>query len=570
MQFARNTLAPICKIQVRKIRICQIQIHKIVGVVSLLALLPALAFAANTSYKVEQINPTGSTGTFAVALNNDNAVVGHYVDSSGVVQGYKFAGGKFTLINFPKADKFTRANGINDTDFIVGDFIGTDGFYHGFTLSKGTYTQYDLNLGTLSTSIFGVNNAGDFVGTTGTEGFVNIGGTVTEFYGSGTDATYPSAINNNEEVVGQFYDSSNNSHCFDMASNGTITEIVYPGALQTACSGINDSGVITGWYENSSDQYYAFEDNAGVFTSLDFINASGINNAGTFVGYYYGPGASGAEGYGYLASPHTMKSIATVTVPGSESTSTFGLNDAGVIVGQYTNAKGTTFGLELEGTKKTNIDDPAGLAGTTACYGINTANTIVGYYETTATGATQGFMYSGGTFTDIGPAGALNSVAVNINASSVIAGWYEDSSDIYHAFTYNGTTYTTIDAPNATYTEGWGINANGDVTLIWGDANGYEESSLYNGTTFTVIDVPGALQSVAHSINSSGNIVYSWYDYYGNGHGAILENGSYYVFDDPNGAGSTRADGLNDNNLIVGRYLQTGSTVLYDGYKATN
>jgi hypothetical protein len=569
MQFARNALAQICQLKVCKIQVRQIHIRQIIGVASLLALLTGLAFAANTSYKVEQINFTGSTGTFANALNNDNVVVGHYVDTSGAVHGFEFAGTKYTALNFPKANNYTSANSINDTNFVVGDFYGSDDFYHGFTLSKGKYTQYDLNLGTASTAIYGVNNAGDFVGNTASEGFVNIGGTVTEFYGSGTDVTYALAINNNEEVVGEYIDSSSIYHCFDMTSTGTITEITYPGALETACEGINDSGVITGWYENSSNQFYSFEDNAGVFTSLDFIFTSGINNNGDFVGYYLGPGAAGGESYGYLASPHTMKSIATVAVPKAESTSTFGLNDAGVIVGQFTNAKGTTFGLEMNGTKLTEIDDSSGLAGTTACYGINTADTIVGFYETTTSGATQGFMYSDGAYTNIGPAGAQVSAAANINTSGVIAGWYEDSSNVYHAFTYNGSTYTTIDAPSASYTEGWGINANGDVTLIWGDANGYAESSSYNGTTFTVIDVPGALQTYAHSINSSGNIVFSWYDYYGNGHGAILESGAYYIFDNPTGT-NTHADGLNDDNLIVGRFLQPGSTVLYDGYKATN
>ena len=207
--------------------------------------------AANTSYKMRMINPSGSTQTYAVGLNKNNAVVGNYTDSSGVVHGFEFAGNKYTSLNFPKANKFTRANGINDSNFIVGDFYGRDAFYHGFTFSKGKYTQYDISLGTASTSIFGVNNAGDFVGATGVggtnQGFVNIAGTVTEFYGSGTDNTFALAINNNNEVVGQFFDSSNNAHCFDRSSTGAITEIVYPGALQTSCNGINDSGIISGW-----------------------------------------------------------------------------------------------------------------------------------------------------------------------------------------------------------------------------------------------------------------------------------------------------------------------------------
>jgi hypothetical protein len=562
MQFAWNTLACICPTHIRQKT----------GVVILFALLPAMMQASNTSYKIQQINPTGATITYAIALNKNDVVVGNYTDSGGVVHGYAFAANKYHVLNFPKADNFTRANGINDSNLIVGDFYGTDNFYHGFTFSKGKYTQYDVNKGVVSTSIFGVNNAGDFVGAAGyngpNQGFVNIGGTVTEFYGSGTDNTYALGINNNDEVVGQFFDSSNNSHCFDRSSTGTITEIVYPGAVQTACTSINDSGVIVGWYENSSNQFYSFTDNAGVFTSLDFISIDGINNAGTMVGYYLGPGAPGGEAYGYLASPHAMKSFSTITIPKSQSTSIIGVNNSNVLVGQYTNGSGQTHGMMLSGGKVTNIDDPKAQTGTTFCYGVNTAGTIVGVY-TTSTNMTQGFMDSGGTFTDIGPVGNVYSEAININDSGIIAGTYVDSSNVYHGFTYNGSTYTVIDAPGASATQVWGINASGVVTMEWVDSNNYYESSTYNGTTFTTVNVPGALQTTVHSINKTGNLVFTWFDYYGGEHGAILENGSYYVFDSPTGS-SVRGDGINDSNLIVGRFLQPGSTTLYDGYKATN
>jgi hypothetical protein len=70
----------------------------------------------------------------------------------------------------------------------------------------------------------------------------------------------------------------------------------------------------------------------------------------------------------------------------------------------------------------------------------------------------------------------------------------------------------------------------------------------------------------AHSINKSGNIVFSWFDYYGNDHAATLNGGSYYIFDDSSGT-SARADGINDSNLMVGRFLQPGSTTNFDGFK---
>lgn len=266
---------------------------------SLLALLPAFSLAANTSYKVSQIAVAGATqGTFAQGINKNNVVVGIATLANGNTEGFALVSGKYTILKEPKASGTTRAFGVNDSNEVVGDFLGKDGYYHGFTLIGGKYAQYDVALGSESTSIFGLNNAGDFAGTSGSEGYVNIGGTVTEFYGSGTDATYPNAINNSNQVVGQYQDSSGNWHGFSrVASSGTITEIAYPGALQTACVGINDSGVITGWYENSAQQFYGFIDTNGSFQTVDFLYANGINNAGTFVGTYIGPGAAGGVTY---------------------------------------------------------------------------------------------------------------------------------------------------------------------------------------------------------------------------------------------------------------------------------
>jgi len=48
-----------------------------------------------------------------------------------------------------------------------------------------------------------------------------------------------------------------------------------------------------------------------------------------------------------------------------------------------------------------------------------------------------------------------------------------------------------------------------------------------------------------------------------------MQGGVYYVFDAP-GSDSARADGINDTNVIVGRYPQTASPALFEGFRATN
>src|ERR1039457_7321909 len=159
--------------------------------------------ALGQGFKMTELNvPGNTTGTFPFGVNTSQSVVGDYANSSGAVVVFLYAGGKYTNLTYPGSNNFTRANGINDSNTIVGDFLGSDNFYHGYTYVKGSYTQYDVNKGVVSTSIWSINNAGDFVGIEGAEGYINIGGSVTEFYGSGTDLTYAYALNSSDEVGG--------------------------------------------------------------------------------------------------------------------------------------------------------------------------------------------------------------------------------------------------------------------------------------------------------------------------------------------------------------------------------
>src|SRR5271156_831430 len=170
--------------------------------------------AVAQGFKMTQLNAPGNTnGTFPNAVNTGGAVVGTITDSSGNTDGFLYSGGKYTALDFPGASGFTRAIGINDSGTVVGDFYeSSDNAYHGYTYKAGVYTQYDVDLGKVSTSIFGINSAGDFTGPEGAgdidEGYTTIGGTVTEFYASGTDSTFPYAINSADEVVGLYLDSS--------------------------------------------------------------------------------------------------------------------------------------------------------------------------------------------------------------------------------------------------------------------------------------------------------------------------------------------------------------------------
>ena len=550
-------------------------LRAIAGVFALFSLVPGLLHAASgvTAYEVSQIAPSGATYTYVSALNKTKTVVGEFTAANGATEGFQLKKGVYTTLVFPGSSSFTRANGINDAGLIVGDFyLSSDNAFHGFKYSKGKYTQYDYDLGVVSTSLFGVNNAGDFVGSIGAngqpnQGFINIGGNITLFYGSGSDSTFVYAINNSNDVAGTYYDSSNNAHGFYRSSTGTITLINFPGSLQTNCSGLNDSGVVTGYYTDSTGLPHGFLYSAGTYTSQSFYANTGINAAGDLVGVYAGPGPSGVVEYGLLALPKTFASYASIKITGAQSSAVYAINNTKAMVGVYTNSSGATHGLLYAKSKVTNIDDPNAQAGSTAAYGINTASDIVGSY-TNGGNITVGFYYTGGTYTDIAPSGSFYTNPTGINDSGVIAGAWADSGGNEHGFTYNGSTYTTLNVPGAQFTGCWGINDSGQVTCQWGDSAGLIESSIYNGSTYTTINVPGAYLSAAHSINKAGDVVFLWGDPNYNFHGAILSKGAYYIFDVPPSLGAgTDADGINDTNEIVGHFTPTGTSVTqaYDG-----
>jgi len=69
-------------------------------------------------------------------------------------------------------------------------------------------------------------------------------------------------------------------------------------------------------------------------------------------------------------APKLNFKFTTINVKGSQETDAYGINNAGVIVGDYIDSSGVMHGLKLVGGKAYNIDDPNGTGGT-VCLGIN-------------------------------------------------------------------------------------------------------------------------------------------------------------------------------------------------------
>jgi len=94
--------------------------------------------------------------------------------------------------------------------------------------------------------------------------------------------------------------------------------------------------------------------------------------------------------------------------------------------------------------------------------GINNAGQIVGSFGIPAPFGIQGFLYTGGTFTQIAVPGAeFETDANGINNAGQIVGEFAGSG--FHGFLYAAGTYSTVDVPGQMGTSAEGINDAGQI-----------------------------------------------------------------------------------------------------------
>jgi probable HAF family extracellular repeat protein len=173
---------------------------------------------------------------------------------------------------------------------------------------------------------------------------------------AGVTYTQAFAINNKDQIVGDYKDAKGVFHGFvtngqDPTDPKNFTTIDYPGkgTAYTKAFGINDKGQVVG----------------------DYKDAGGVIHGFRFKG----------------GDPTDIKNYDTVDVKGGTFGSADGINNAGQISGVYSDANGT-HGFVVNDDLKTYVggiplDDPDAAKAPNAAigpFGINTAATIVGAF----------------------------------------------------------------------------------------------------------------------------------------------------------------------------------------------
>ena len=261
---------------------------ELLGFVLVVVLASSASFGAE--YRYSKIQVPNSVDTTAQGVNARGDVVGYYDDSTGNTYTYLLRNGVYSTITPPNGTSI-QARAINARGDIAGDLQDAQG-QHGFVLSDRQFTVIDRP-GALSTTVAGINNAGDLTGAwTGAQGkqrgFILKSGKFQEISvpGNVTTEVYM-ARDNGRFMVGQTVASDGAQHGFVRDASGQFTIFDPPGTV-TPCTFArytNESGDIAGAFAivNSSGECNSFPNTQGFVLhqgQYTFINFPGVAMTG--------------------------------------------------------------------------------------------------------------------------------------------------------------------------------------------------------------------------------------------------------------------------------------------------
>lgn len=269
--------------------------------------------------------------------------------------------------------------------------------------------------------------------------------------------------------------------------------------VSTTVNGISNSGAVVGFTADNNGVFTNFAGTPGALTPLNLsgtANANGINTSKQVVG------ANGTNAFTLNSISPTNTPIPLAAVSGTTTNeAAFGINDNGVIVGQYTDsATGTTPGfVDIGGTFTIlNPVTPVGGALVVNAQGINNNGLVTGFYATNNNATDQhGFLFNTKTsaytlLPDPSTAKTANgnlalTQFLGINDTGEAVGYYQTKdTGSQFGFLFNTATkaYTFLDDPLAApfngtqITQITGINDAGSIAGFFIGANGVQQGFI--------------------------------------------------------------------------------------------
>jgi len=331
--------------------------------------------------------------------------------------------------------------------------------------------------------------------------------------------------------------------------------------------------------------------------SVDTV-AQAVNDFGESVGRFQD---TGGVVHGYLR--HANGTFVTIDPPRSVFTIAFGINNIGTIVGEWQEQSGAFHGFTRSPSGSYAMTDFPG-AVDSELTAINLQGSLVGDYDLGNLNTSIGFLDTQGMFTAVeNPAAApMQTLALGINASNVVSGFFDDPAGNEHSFVRApNTQFHNFDFPLADFTDAFKLNDSG--TLVGQFATNFpghgfvlSAAMALTGTPspcqFLSFDYPDSQNTAARGINNAGQIA-GFYRVRGNParHGFLAtpnvagdrgqnnqcqgtasfstRHGANFASFDLPGSTNTQATAITPSGEIVGRYFASNGSqhgfVLRDG-----
>ena len=163
------------------------------------------------------------------------------------------------------------------------------------------------------------------------------------------------------------------------------------------------------------------------------------------------------------------------------------------------------------------------------------------------------------SYTTIQYPGAAGTYPLSVNNEGVIAGYFFDSGFGGHGFVYSGGTFTQVDAGGgcgSTFVTG--INDSGVLAGYCFPSKGGVVSFIDTNRAFTFFKIPGILDTYTQAINNQ-NVSVGWYITNANTIASFdaVDGKVGKEFTAPNSPG-TSVYGINNSNVVVGSGIPGG------------
>ena len=165
-------------------------------------------------------------------------------------------------------------------------------------------------------------------------------------------------------------------------------------------------------------------------------------------------------------------SFTEIDMPGATATFPYGINDAEQIVGYFATSEAHQPRLSLQ-RRQLHPNRRAGRLGTLA-YGINDAGQIVGYFSKARY---HGFLYSGGSFTQIDVPGANATLPPALTTRDRSSGNFDNSTGVPRLSLHRRQLHRNRHAGRVFATYAYGINDAGQIVGYFRTARAATASS---------------------------------------------------------------------------------------------